>query len=103
MKRSGRPRSKPAWKGGWEEGGGPAGIEPGVNACLHPLYEIEHGVTAVTFDPEARNKKAPVTDAFALMGGAFRHLATPEYGALAAEIQAEVDRRWAQLKVMSGN
>lgn len=86
---------------GMDEAVGPAAVEACVAACMHPLYEIEHGKTTITVDPEARGKKVPVTDAFALMGGAFRHLATPEYAGLAADVQTEVDRRWAQLKAMA--
>lgn len=88
---------------GMDEHVGPAAIEACVEACMHPLYEIEHGKTTITYDPEARNNKVPVTKAFEAMGGGFRHLATPEFAELAADIQAEVDRRWAQLKAMSAS
>ena len=36
---------------------GPAAVEAAVNACMHPLYEIEHGITTVTVDPEKAGKK----------------------------------------------
>ncbi|MCG3125913.1 MAG: hypothetical protein CHACPFDD_00740 [Phycisphaerae bacterium] len=88
---------------GMEEHVGPAAVEACVNACMHPLYEIEHGITHVTIDPEKQNKKVPVTEAFKAMGGAFRHLASPEYAAAAAEVQEEVDRRWRRLKALAAN
>ncbi len=88
---------------GMEEHVGPAAVEAAVNACMHPLYEIEHGITTVTVDPEKAGKKVPVTDAFAAMGGAFAHLARPEYAEAVKEVQDEVDRRWARLKLMSEN
>lgn len=88
---------------GMTEHVGPSAVEACVDACMHPLYEIEHGATTLTYDPEMRGKKIAVTEAFAKMGGAYRHLTTPEYAAVAAEVQAEVDRRWARLKAMAGH
>jgi pyruvate ferredoxin oxidoreductase alpha subunit len=80
---------------------GPSAVEAAVNACMHPLYEIEHGITRITVDPESSGKKIPITDALKKMGGAFAHLSTPPYVEVAKEIQDEVDRRWARLKAMS--
>jgi pyruvate ferredoxin oxidoreductase alpha subunit len=86
---------------GMDEHVGPSAVEAAVNACMHPLYEIEHGITRITFDPEKGKKKIPVIDAFAKMGGAFAHLAQPMYAELAREVQEEVDRRWARLRAMA--
>ena len=72
-----------------------------MKSCLHPLYEVEHGITRITFDPEKRQQKVPVGEAFAIMGRSFDHLATAEYADLRAEIQIEVDRRWSRLKAMA--
>lgn len=88
---------------GMDEQVGPSAVEACVNACMHPLFEIEHGITRITVDPDKAGKKVPVTEAFARMGGAYGHLCTPEYAALAGEVQAEVDRRWARLKAMAGH
>lgn len=82
---------------------GPSAVEACVNACMHPLYEIEHGTTRITVDPEAAGKKIPVTEALTAMGQGFAHIAKPEFAALAADVQAEVDRRWARLKVMAAH
>ncbi len=86
---------------GMDEHIGPSAVEAIVNACMHPLFEVEHGITRLTVDPERSGKKIPVTDAFAKMGGAFRHLVSPDFAPIAAEVQEEVDRRWARLKAMS--
>jgi len=86
---------------GMEEHVGPSAVEAAVNACLHPLYEIEHGITTITVDPEKSNKKVPITEAMKLMGGLFSHMNKPEFADLAKEVQEEVDRRWARLKIMS--
>ncbi|MCT4599118.1 MAG: thiamine pyrophosphate-dependent enzyme [Vallitalea sp.] len=72
-------------------------IEAGVNSCYHPLYEIENGITTVTYDPEAKNKKIPMTDFFKMMGRT-KHLVKPEYEGVMNGIQEEVDRRWERLK-----
>ncbi len=86
---------------GMDEHVGPSSVEAMVNACMHPLFEIEHGVTRLTVDPEKSGKKIPVTDAFATMGGAYRHLLTPAFAPVVAEVQQEVDHRWARLKAMA--
>ena len=80
---------------------GPEIVDRAVKSCLHPLYEVEHGITRITFDPEKRGQKIPVGEAFAVMGRSFDHLTRPEFADLLAEIQAEVDRRWQRLKAMA--
>ncbi|HEX2951596.1 MAG TPA: thiamine pyrophosphate-dependent enzyme [Armatimonadota bacterium] len=74
-----------------------------VKSCIHPLYEIENGVTTLSYDPEKANAKIPVTEAFKIMGGLFSHLSTEKYAAEATAIQEEVDRRWARLKAHAEN
>lgn len=86
---------------GMEEHVGPSAVEACVNACMHPLIEIDHGKTRITVDPEKSGKKVPVTEALKAMGGSFRHLATPAYESVAREVQDEVDRRWKRLKAMA--
>jgi len=88
---------------GVEDHVGPSAVEAAVDACMHPLFEVEHGKTKITYDPESGGKKIAVTEAFAKMGGAFRHLETPELAAVAREVQEEVDRRWARLKAMAAS
>ncbi|MHB9024572.1 MAG: thiamine pyrophosphate-dependent enzyme [Armatimonadota bacterium] len=78
-------------------------IDSVVKACIHPLYEVEHGITTLNYDPEKNNAKVPVTEAFKLMGGAFAHLASGKCEKEAAQIQADVDARWARLKARSEN
>jgi pyruvate ferredoxin oxidoreductase alpha subunit len=80
---------------------GPEIVDRAVKSCLHPLYEVEHGITTITFDPEKRGQKVPVAEAFRVMGRAFDHLVRPEFADLLADIQGEVDRRWRRLKAMA--
>lgn len=77
-------------------------IEAAVNSCYHPLYEIERGVTTITYDPEARNKKVPVVEWFKMMGRT-KHLAKDEYADIMNDIQADIDRRWMRLKAKHEN
>lgn len=72
-------------------------IEAGVDSCYHPLYEIEQGVTTITYDPESKNKKIPLADFFSMMGRT-KHLLKPENAEVLQSIQNEIDRRWQQLK-----
>ena len=78
-------------------------IDHVVKSCLHPLYEVENGVTTLNYDPEKNNSKIPVTDALKMMGSIFSHLATERFADEAAAIQAEVDTRWARLKARAEN
>lgn len=72
-------------------------IGAAVDSCYFPLFEIENGVTTLNYDPEARNKKIPVSEWFRMMGRT-RHLAEEDYRQVTDSIQEEVDRRWARLK-----
>jgi pyruvate ferredoxin oxidoreductase alpha subunit len=88
---------------GAEPQNGPDIVDLAVRSCLHPLFEVEEGITKLSYNPEKVNKKVPVSDAFKLMGAAFRHLTTPEYADLLGEIQTEIDRRWDRLKELDAN
>ncbi len=69
-------------------------IRKAVDTCYFPLFEMEQGITRLTYTPK---EKLPITDWLSLMGRT-KHLARAEYRPIAEEIQAEVDRRWARLK-----
>lgn len=70
-----------------------------VESCFFPLYEIERGITNITYDPERRNKRVPVAQWLKTMGKT-RHLLREENKDLLDEIEAEVERRWQRLKAM---
>jgi len=88
---------------GADEAKGNEIVEKTVDSCLHPLYEVVEGKTVVNYDPEARNKKIPVGEAFRVMGRAFSHMLRPENADLLAEVQTEVDKRWARIKAMAAS
>lgn len=75
-------------------------IAAAVNSCFFPLYEVERGKTAISYDPEKRGKRIPVTEFLGLMGRT-KHLCTEKYRSVAESIQEETDRRWARLKALS--
>lgn len=75
-------------------------ISVAVNSCYFPLYEVEKGITSLSFDPEAKNKKIPVSDWLKMMGRT-RHLCEDKYTDVLNSIQQEVDSRWKRLKTMS--
>lgn len=86
------------WKS--EERQGMNVLKQAVDSCFFPLYEIENGLTHLTYDPEAEGKKVPVEKWLEMMGKT-RHLVKPENREVLERIQREVDRRWAQIKAKS--
>ncbi len=72
-------------------------IEAAVNSCYFPLYEVEQGITHLSYDPEKTGKKIPVIDWLSMMGRT-KHLQKEEYADVVARMQQEIDRRFAELK-----
>ncbi len=75
-------------------------ISAAVNSCYFPLYEVERGITSLSFDPEKNNKKIPVSD-FLKMMGRTKHLCQEKHSEVLGLIQQEVDLRWKRLKALS--
>ena len=72
-------------------------IEAAVNCCYFPLYEVEQGVTRLSYDPEKMKKKIPVLDWLSMMGRT-KHLQKEEYREVVERLQQETDRRFYELK-----
>ncbi|RHW31423.1 pyruvate synthase [Neobacillus notoginsengisoli] len=72
-------------------------MEAAVNSCFFPLYEIEQGVTTITYDPEARNKRIPASEWLKYMGKS-KHLLKEENKELLADFETEIENRWQRLK-----
>ena len=72
-------------------------IEAAVNSCYFPLYEIEQGVTRLSYDPEKTGKKIPVVDWLSMMGRT-KHLQKEEYREVVEQMQQEIDGRFYELK-----
>ena len=75
-------------------------IEAAVNSCYFPLYEIEKGITSITYDPEIKNKKVGVESWLKMMGRT-KHLCNENYRDILNDIQNETDVRWKRLKIRS--
>lgn len=65
-----------------------------VETCFWPLYEIESGVTKITFKPK---EKKPIVD-FLKPQGRFKHLFKPENEGMILKIQEDIDREWGRLQ-----
>jgi pyruvate ferredoxin oxidoreductase alpha subunit len=72
-------------------------IEAAVNCCYFPLYEVEQGITRLSYDPEKTGKKIPVLDWLSMMGRT-KHLQKGQYTDVVERLQKETDRRFAELK-----
>ena len=69
-----------------------------VETCYWPLYEIENGVTNVTFKPK---EKKPLVD-FLKPQGRFKHLFAPGNENMLKNFQEMVDKEWGSLLKASG-
>lgn len=83
------------WKSADEQGESIVGAA--VNSCFFPLYEVENGVTTITYDPEAKKKRIEVQEWLSMMGKT-KHLTKPGYEEMLTAFAEEVDRRWKRLK-----
>jgi len=85
-----------------EEKMGQTLIDYAVNSCFFPLYEVEHGKTRITYNPEDKGKRIPVSEWLKNMGKT-RHLTRPEYADALRAFEDEVERRWQRLKAKHEN
>jgi len=65
-----------------------------VDTCYWPLYEIEDGVTKITFTPK---EKKPIVE-FLKTQGRFKHLFKPENEWVIKKFQEDVDKEWERLQ-----
>lgn len=65
-----------------------------VETCYWPLYEIEDGVTKITFTPK---EKKPIIE-FLKTQGRFKHLFKPENEWVIKKFQEDVDKEWERLQ-----
>lgn len=64
-----------------------------VNTCVWPLYEIEHGVWKLTYEPR---KKLPVEE-YLKKQGRFNHMFEKGNEWMIEEVQKHVDLKWEML------
>jgi pyruvate ferredoxin oxidoreductase alpha subunit len=77
-------------------------LQVAIDACFFPVYEVERGITNITYDPELLGRRRPVTDWLGQMGKT-KHLMKEGNEGQVAAITAEVERRWRRLKAMHEN
>ncbi|MDP2752928.1 MAG: thiamine pyrophosphate-dependent enzyme [Nitrospirota bacterium] len=65
-----------------------------VDTCYWPLYEIEDGVTKITFTPK---EKKPIVE-FLKTQGRFKHLFKSENEWVIKKFQEDVDKEWERLQ-----
>ncbi len=65
-----------------------------VDTCYWPLYEVEDGVTKITFTPK---EKKPIVE-FLKTQGRFKHLFKPENEWVIKKFQEDVDKEWKRLQ-----
>lgn len=73
-----------------------------VNSCFFPLYEVEQGETTITYDPEAKNKRVPITEWLKYMGKS-KHLLKEENKPMLVAFEQEIEKRWLRLKAKHEN
>jgi pyruvate ferredoxin oxidoreductase alpha subunit len=72
-------------------------VRAAVDCCFFPLYEVENGLTTITYDPEKQGKRIPVPQWLGMMGKS-KHLVKPENAEMLEALEKEVERRWRRLK-----
>lgn len=77
-------------------------IDAAVCSNFFPLYEVENGVTSITYNPEEKNKKVTVAEWLGSMGKT-KHMTKPENAEALAAFEQEVERRWMRLKAKHEN
>lgn len=69
-----------------------------VETCYWPMYEVIDGVYKLSYRPKV---KQPIEN-FLKVQGRFKHLFKKGNESLIAEIQADIDKRWAELLKLCG-
>jgi pyruvate ferredoxin oxidoreductase alpha subunit len=77
-------------------------LQQAVNSCFFPLYEVEQGVTSITYNPEEKNKRVSLSEWLKYMGKT-KHLLKEENKHLLTEFEEEVEKRWQRLKAKHEN
>ncbi|MEH7525624.1 thiamine pyrophosphate-dependent enzyme [Bacillus sp. JJ1503] len=71
-------------------------IEAAVNTCFFPLYEVEEGVTTITYNPEDKKKRVGLPEWLKYMGKT-KHLLKEENHEMLMELEEEIEKRWQRL------
>ena len=73
-------------------------LQAAIDTCFFPLYDVEHGDTTITYDPEAIGRRRKMAEWLGEMGKT-KHLLAPEHADQLEAIEQEVETRWRRLKI----
>lgn len=88
------------WKSKEEDGS--LILEKAVNSNFFPLYEIEQGITNITYNPEEVGAGVDVSEWLEHMGKS-KHMLKPENKEVLDHFKEVVDARWQKLKAKNDN
>ncbi|MBS4188995.1 pyruvate synthase [Bacillus sp. FJAT-49705] len=71
-------------------------IEAAVNTCFFPLYEVEEGLTTITYNPVEKKKRVELSEWLKYMGKT-KHLLKEENREMLTELEEEIENRWQRL------
>ena len=74
-------------------------MQAALDCTFFPLYEVEHGKTTITYDPDVLGTRLPIASWLKRMGKTKPLLKTQNADILTS-FETEVDRRWKRLKAM---
>jgi pyruvate ferredoxin oxidoreductase alpha subunit len=77
-------------------------LKAAVDSCFFPLYEVEQGTTTITYNPEVKKNRIPLSDWLKYMGKT-KHLLKEENQPMLQEFEEEVEKRWQRLKAKDEN
>ena len=73
-------------------------LQTAIDTCFFPLYEVEHGHTNITYDPEETGRRRTMSEWLGEMGKT-KHILAPEHADQLEAIEQEVETRWRKLKI----
>lgn len=82
---------------GAEERHGLEILQRAVDCCFFPIYEIENGLTTLSYDPDTSGRRIKANKWLELMSKS-SHLLKSENAETLQKFQNEIDRRWERLK-----
>lgn len=77
-------------------------VKAATDSCFFPIYEIEQGITKITYNPEDKNKKIDIEEWLKYMGKT-THLLKPENSHMLEAMRHEIERRWERIKAMDAS
>jgi len=74
-------------------------LQVAIDSCFFPIYEVERGITNLTYDPELLGRRREISEWLGQMGKT-KHLLTEGNERRLAAIEEEAERRWRRIKAM---